>query len=83
MRNRFFELASMVLFVMGSLMPTSCSCSEEPSVSDYNVMWDSPSENAAGSMPIGNGETGPNFWVEPSVDMVFYISRTDACSDTG
>lgn len=83
MRNRFFELASMVLFVMGSLMPTSCSCSEEPSVSDYNVMWDSPSENAAGSMPIGNGETGANFWVEPSGDMVFYISRTDAWSETG
>ena len=83
MRNRFFELASMVLFVIGSFMPTSCSCSEEPNVSDYNVVWDSPSENAAGSMPIGNGETGANFWVEPSGDMVFYISRTDAWSETG
>ena len=83
MRKRFFELASMVFFVIGSFMPTSCSCSEEPNVSDYNVVWDSPSENAAGSMPIGNGETGANFWVEPSGDMVFYISRTDAWSETG
>ena len=52
-------------------------------VNDYNVVWNSPSENAAGSMPIGNGEVGANFWVEPSGDMVFYISRTDAWSETG
>jgi len=64
-------------------MVVSCSASEEPKVSDYNVVWDSPSQNAAGSMPIGNGEVGANFWVEPSGDMVFYISRTDAWSETG
>ncbi|GEM_PF-1426901 len=66
-----------------SIFPSSCFCSDHPSVSDYNVEWDSPSENAAGSMPIGNGEVGANFWVEPSGDMVFYISRTDAWSETG
>lgn len=44
----------------------------------YNVVWDSPSTDAHGSMPIGNGDIGLNVWVEPSGDLVFYISKTDA-----
>jgi hypothetical protein len=47
----------------------------------YNVDWDSPSKDAAGSMPIGNGEVGLNVWVEENGDLVFYISRTDAWSE--
>ena len=31
----------------------------------YNVVWDSPSKDATGSMPIGNGDIGLNVWVEP------------------
>ena len=29
-----------------------------------NVVWGSPSENAHGSMPLGNGDVGINAWVE-------------------
>ena len=29
-------------------------------------------------MPIGNGDIGANVWVEPSGDLVFFISKTDA-----
>ena len=47
----------------------------------YNVVWDSPSRDAAGSMPLGNGEVGLNLWVEPNGDLLFYIARTDAWSE--
>ncbi|MEI2722074.1 MAG: DUF5703 domain-containing protein [Verrucomicrobiota bacterium] len=47
----------------------------------YNVVWDSPSRDAAGSMPIGNGEVGLNVWVEENGDLRFYISRTDTWSE--
>ncbi len=47
----------------------------------YNVVWSSPSETPAGSMPIGNGEVGLNVWVESNGDLLFYISRTDAWSE--
>jgi hypothetical protein len=47
----------------------------------YNVVWNSPSADASGSMPIGNGEVGLNVWVEADGDLVFYISRTDAWSE--
>jgi alpha-L-fucosidase 2 len=45
---------------------------------DYNVEWTTPSQNHTGSMPIGNGETGLNVWVEPNGDLVFLIARTDS-----
>ena len=44
----------------------------------YNLVWKSPSVDYNGSMPIGNGETGLNIWVERSGDIIFYISRTDS-----
>lgn len=50
------------------------------SLDDYNVVWDSPSMDSSGSMPLGNGEIALNAWVEPSGDLLFYIARTDAWS---
>lgn len=46
-----------------------------------NVVWTTPSKNAAGSMPIGNGEVGLNVWVEENGDLLFYIARTDSWSE--
>ncbi|HTI11926.1 MAG TPA: DUF5703 domain-containing protein [Puia sp.] len=40
-----------------------------------NITWNSPSENAAGSMPCGGGDIGLNVWVEKG-DLLFYISRS-------
>jgi hypothetical protein len=51
---------------------------QEDSLDAYNVLWDSPSADHNGSMPIGNGETGLNLWVEPNGDLLLLISRTDS-----
>ncbi|HMO86350.1 MAG TPA: DUF5703 domain-containing protein, partial [Lacipirellulaceae bacterium] len=48
---------------------------------ECNVRWTSPSDDAWGSMPLGNGDVGMNFWVEPNGDYVFYISKSDAWSE--
>jgi alpha-L-fucosidase 2 len=53
---------------------------EIPTLSDYNVVWNSPSKNSLGSMPAGNGDIGVNLWVEENGDLVFYLSKTDAWS---
>ncbi len=47
-------------------------------VSQYNVVWDTPSENSLGSMPLGNGKYALNIWVEENGNLIFYISSTDA-----
>jgi len=52
------------------------------SLSTYDVVWNTPSVDAAGSMPIGNGEVVLNVWVEDKTgDILFYIARTDALSE--
>ena len=52
-------------------------------IEKYNVVWTTPSQNASGSMPIGNGELAANVWVEENGDLVFYMSRTDSWNETG
>jgi hypothetical protein len=47
----------------------------------YNVVWTSPSHDAAGSMPLGNGQLGINLWVEEDGDLRFYISRNDSFTE--
>jgi hypothetical protein len=49
----------------------------------YNVVWTTPSKDAAGSMPLGNGEVGINLWVEENGDLLFYIGRSDSFSEIG
>lgn len=41
----------------------------------YNVMWDTPSNHAGESMPVGGGDIGLNVWVEDG-DILFYIARS-------
>lgn len=60
-----------------------CHPQVHAAVMQYNVIWDSPSEDSSGSMPLGNGDIGLNLWVEPSGDVVFYVSKTDAWSEVG
>ena len=50
-------------------------------LADYNVTWTSPSTSSLGSMPLGNGETGLNVWVEGNGDLLFYIARSDSESE--
>ena len=50
-------------------------------IDQYNVVWDTPSKDAAGSMPLGNGELGISLWVEENGDLLFYLSRNDSFSE--
>ena len=63
-----------------------CGCSgsrHDPvrGLEKYNVTWDSPSQDARGSMPAGNGDISLNVWVEESGDLLFYIGKTDLWDD--
>ncbi|HEY7088793.1 MAG TPA: DUF5703 domain-containing protein, partial [Tepidisphaeraceae bacterium] len=44
----------------------------------YNVVWESPSKDASGSMPLGNGDIGLNVWVEESGDLLLLVAKSDA-----
>ncbi|MCU0862531.1 MAG: DUF5703 domain-containing protein [Planctomycetes bacterium] len=47
----------------------------------YDVVWRTPSADASGSMPIGNGEVGANVWCTPDGRLHCYVARTDAFSE--
>lgn len=50
-------------------------------VEPTNIVWNSPSKDHRGSMPLGNGDISLNAWVEPSGALVFYIGKTDSWGD--
>jgi len=70
---------SVLLWLIGAGALSGAAPGE---LSRYDVVWDTPSHNAAGAMPIGNGEVGLNLWVEEDGDLLFYVARTDAWSET-
>ena len=51
-------------------------------LSNYNITWTTQSTNINGSMPIGNGETGCNVWVQDNA-IHLLIARTDAWNESG
>ena len=71
----------LILCAATILSFTAASAAAPAELDRYNVVWKTPSQNAAGSMPIGNGEVGLNVWVEEDGDLRFYIARTDAWSE--
>jgi hypothetical protein len=50
-------------------------------VDAYHVVWESPSVDHHGSMPLGNGDIALNAWMTGDGDLHFYISKTDAWED--
>lgn len=48
----------------------------------YSMIWNSPSKNAAESMPLGGGDIGCNVWVE-SGEILLYMQRSGCFDETG
>ena len=47
----------------------------------YDVVFTSSSKDEADSIPLGNGATGINLWVEENGDLLFYLAHNDAISE--
>jgi len=61
----------------------SAFAATEPTWIDaYNVVWDSQSADARGSMPIGGGNLGLNIWVEKD-ELFIYFGSPDSWSYRG
>jgi hypothetical protein len=50
-------------------------------ISAYDPVFYTASKDEADSVPLGNGTTGINLWVEENGDLLFYVSRNDAISE--
>jgi alpha-L-fucosidase 2 len=71
-----FSFVAVVDAIASGLLKSTVQNESTPAL--YNVVWKSPSKDAMGSMPLGNGDVGLNAWIEPGGDLLFYISKGDA-----
>jgi len=79
------DLSITLLSVLLGAGPSAAGASGTPvhPVDDQNVVWTTPSKDAAGSMPIGNGDTALNVWMKENGLLCFYIAKTDAWDQNG
>ena len=83
-RNNHMNKMRLMIVALGSLALGNANAADEPvTPSPYEVVWDTPSADYNGTMPLGNGEIALNAWIEPSGDLRFYIARTDSWDDSG
>lgn len=86
MKNWKHRMKSPVLTValgVGMALSNSALANGADPMQASNVVWDSPSKDSSGSMPIGNGDLGANVWVEENGDLLLLLGKTDAWSDVG
>lgn len=80
MKYRLQRPFPCILILLAAVLPLLAS---GDSVDEAKVVWSSPSANAAGSMPVGNGDLGLNVWVEPDGDLLLYVGKADAWDGFG
>lgn len=71
--GRVLLLSALLALVAGARGPVPTGA--------YDVVWDAPSKNHHGSMPLGNGDIALNAWADPAGDLQFYIGKSDAWDD--
>src|SRR6478752_5455755 len=77
MKNTVTRLLLLACTIGSGITPANNAPPAWP-VASHDVVWDSPSADAKGSMPIGNGDIGANVWVEPNGDLVLLIAKSDS-----
>jgi len=75
--------AALLCFLFCAGVASGAETTKENPSDWYNVVWTSPTKYYNGSMPIGNGELAANVWVEPTGDLIFYLSRSDTWTGGG
>lgn len=68
-------------FLLGLVAACSVSLPAAEPLAAYDVVWDSPSADHHGSMPLGNGDVTLNAWMTAAGELHFYIGKTDAWDD--
>ena len=81
-RMALLRSAAVLRMTLGFLL-FGCLAARAATPDRYNVVWDSPSADSNGTMPLGNGEIALNAWVEPTGSLRFFIARTDAWDEYG
>lgn len=73
---------AMAMIMIMLLAVASAGALMGPDVDRYAVTFDSPSDTSFGAMPLGNGRTSANTWVDSSTgDVMLNIGLADALDE--
>jgi hypothetical protein len=87
MQKSWFLPAALLAALLAGLGCATLGHSAKPAtgveaeLDAFNTVFNSPSKDEADSIPLGNGTTGINLWVEENGDLLFYLARNDAISE--
>ncbi len=80
--NNFLWKKHASFFLLGLLSCCLSFTSYPQEVPDeYNVTWDTQSQNSSESMPLGGGDIGCNVWVEKG-KIYLYVQRSGSLAET-
>ncbi len=75
------------LSIVFPLLLMNCTRGGEPSdpsyVNTYKVVWESPSKDASGQMPLGNGDIAAGVYAIEDGDLYLLLSKNDAYTQHG
>jgi hypothetical protein len=80
------KILKILSFVLAILL-FDCTLATEPSdpcyVNTYNVVWESPSSDATGQMPLGNVDIAAGVYATEDGDLYLLLSKNDAYTRHG
>ena len=65
------------------LMACWASMASAASTDRYNVIWESPSKDASGQMPLGNGDIAAGVYAVEDGDLYLLLAKNDALTYNG
>jgi len=66
--------------VLGAMLTSNVSGEE---IGRYNVVWESPSKDASGQMPLGNGDIAAGVYAVEDGDLYLLLAKNDALTYNG
>ncbi|TWU31961.1 DUF5703 domain-containing protein [Novipirellula artificiosorum] len=82
--SRVFQMKWLIPFValcgFGMALPTNLDAEQ---IDRYNVVWDRPSEDATGQMPLGNGDIAAGVYAIEDGELYLLLSKNDAFTYNG
>ena len=83
-RSRLISSCCGLLLFTGALNPLRATPARDDSDPQrYNVIWNSPSKDASGVMPIGNGDIAAGVYAIENGDLYLLLSKNDAYTYQG
>jgi len=79
LRRRLLPLLTILIVVA----PAIDSHADTEQIGRYNVVWESPSQDASGQMPLGNGDIAAGVYAIEGGDLYLLLAKNDALTYNG